>query len=94
MPPTSSAAKICIRCNQDCSAKPRTKDPAGRYTCKSCLEQAQLAAKNVPRIAAPRQAAPPAARPDEPDDNAMMAKLLEESAAAFEPCAGCGPISS
>jgi predicted RNA-binding Zn-ribbon protein involved in translation (DUF1610 family) len=29
-------AKICIRCGQDCSGRPRVKDAQGRYCCREC----------------------------------------------------------
>ncbi|MCE2967425.1 MAG: hypothetical protein ACK5WB_04645 [Phycisphaerales bacterium] len=29
-------AKICIRCGEDCSDRPRLKDASGRYMCKAC----------------------------------------------------------
>lgn len=34
--PTS---KICIACKRDCSARPRSKDSQGRYTCKDCSDK-------------------------------------------------------
>lgn len=40
-------AKICIICNQDCSARPRTKDKLGRYICQSCAD-ARKHAKATP----------------------------------------------
>lgn len=36
-------AKICAICGQDCSNRPRTKDPRGRYTYNDCLLNAKLA---------------------------------------------------
>lgn len=79
-----AAGKICTICGQDCSSKPRTKDPQGRYTCKACLDAAQgkKAAKPAPRAADP-----------EPDsDAAMMAALLASSPAPdiTEACPACG----
>lgn len=35
----SSPAKICTVCGIDCSSKPRTKDPQGRYTCRECYDR-------------------------------------------------------
>lgn len=29
--------KMCMVCREDCSGRPRVKDTAGRYVCKSCL---------------------------------------------------------
>lgn len=37
-------AKVCLRCNQDCSAKPRIRDQHGRYVCRDCLKPGELAA--------------------------------------------------
>ncbi len=34
MPP-----KICVACGQDCSGKPRTKDPRGQYYCQECYDR-------------------------------------------------------
>lgn len=31
--------KICIYCGEDCSGRPRVKDPQGRYACKRCVER-------------------------------------------------------
>ncbi|MCA9311974.1 MAG: hypothetical protein KDA21_12255 [Phycisphaerales bacterium] len=53
--------KICVRCHEDCSNRPRVKDPDGRYICKACLEKA-LAAKR-----AAEQAAPPPPEDEPPD---------------------------
>jgi hypothetical protein len=60
----SPAAKICIHCGQDCSAKPRTKDPQGRYACKSCFDRlsaahAAQAGKPAPAAAARSASVPP-----------------------------------
>ena len=35
-----SGTKICAICGEDCSARPRVKDPKGRYFCRACYEQA------------------------------------------------------
>jgi membrane associated rhomboid family serine protease len=35
-----SGAKICAICGEDCSTRPRVKDPKGRYFCRSCYERA------------------------------------------------------
>lgn len=32
--------KVCIRCQEDCSNRPRVRDPQGRYVCKRCLQKA------------------------------------------------------
>jgi hypothetical protein len=31
--------KTCRICNQDCSSKPRVRDPEGNYYCRACLEE-------------------------------------------------------
>jgi ribosomal protein L40E len=36
----SSQPKICGICGRDCSAKPRIRDPRGRYFCRECYEAA------------------------------------------------------
>jgi hypothetical protein len=98
----TASGKVCIVCGQDCSAKPRTKDPQGRYTCKECFDK--LAAKRAQTAAppAPRPAAPPkpAARPQAPpvaplveqapDDDVVMAGLLKDVPAMTETCPSCG----
>lgn len=76
----SSPSKICIRCGQDCSAKPRTKDTQGRYTCKACAD------------AAPKPKAAAAPVPAEPDpDAALMAALMAQAKPDItESCPSCG----
>ncbi len=37
--------KVCAYCQQDCSAKARTKDAQGRYFCKECFPRAQAGEK-------------------------------------------------
>ncbi len=34
--------KICALCHQDCSTRPRTKDDAGRYFCRACVERVKV----------------------------------------------------
>lgn len=76
-------AKICIKCAQDCSTKPRTKDSQGRYTCKACAD----AAPAPKRPASPK----PAAAIPADDDAAMMAALMADSPADLtENCPSCG----
>lgn len=41
---TTTPGKICIRCGQDCSGRPRTRDPQGRYTCRGCYDKLMGAA--------------------------------------------------
>jgi hypothetical protein len=38
---SASGAKICVVCRKDCSTRPRTKDPQGRYTCRACFDAIQ-----------------------------------------------------
>ena len=33
-----TTAKVCVLCGQDCSSRPRTKNPEGQYACNACLE--------------------------------------------------------
>jgi hypothetical protein len=83
-----ATGKICVKCGTDCSNKPRTKDPQGRYTCKACFDA--LAAKAAAAKAAPK---PKPADPipiAEPDDAAVMARLLESSPSLTEMCPSCG----
>jgi len=37
--PTLGPQKVCIVCKQDVSGRPRTKDQAGNYYCRSCYEE-------------------------------------------------------
>jgi hypothetical protein len=79
----SAAAKICVICRQDCSDRPRIKDPKGRYCCKSCYESARQAAEARREAAAAEPAGFGAA--DEPPLDPMP---LESTAAAA--CPSCG----
>lgn len=90
--PTGVPAKVCVQCGQDCSNKPRTKDPQGRYTCKACFDT--LAANARDKSVSAKAAVPtpellPAA---EPTDDVIMASLLKDSAPATltETCPSCG----
>ncbi len=38
----AASRKTCVICGQDCSQRPRIKDPKGRYYCKECHEKAKL----------------------------------------------------
>jgi hypothetical protein len=93
--------KVCIRCKQDCSNRPRTKDPQGNYTCKECFDQLAAASKVAPNKAAakpaPRAATPVAAAADIYDDEAgFMASLLDDNSSAQNmqtgavACPNCG----
>src|SRR5262249_48979528 len=91
-----AATKVCIKCGTDCSNKPRTKDPEGRYTCKACYDamMAKAAAAKVAKAAAPQPEPKPLRTPvvvGAPDDASVMAALLEDSPAAItEACPSCG----
>ncbi len=39
--PATTMKKICVICGEDCSGRPRTKDPRGHYYCLPCYEQAK-----------------------------------------------------
>lgn len=71
-------AKVCIACGQDCSNRPRTKDPRGRYACRACLDARQAAAPPKP-VAMPEL---------EPVDDRIPTDLLALEAAAKP---GAGP---
>ena len=85
-----TTAKLCIKCGQDCSKRPRTKDARGRYICQECMTRAQAA-----RAAA--VAAPPPPVDDEPifalDDAALSAATA--AAGKIErprSCGNCGMV--
>jgi len=40
---SSTGAKVCIYCGQDCSDKPRVRDKQGRYACRACAVAASKA---------------------------------------------------
>lgn len=48
---TGTPAKTCIKCGQDCSGKPRTKDAQGRYTCRECFDKLTAARAAQPAAA-------------------------------------------
>jgi hypothetical protein len=77
----TSTGKVCVVCKQDCSKRPRIKDPQGRYTCQACADK--LAAKQqvaaVPVGAASSGAKASEALPDEPE---LSIDLLAEEAKA------------
>ncbi|MBL9030590.1 MAG: zinc ribbon domain-containing protein [Phycisphaerae bacterium] len=50
------SAKVCVVCGQDCSNRPRMRDPNGRYTCRSCLDAS--AKKAAPKASGPKAPAP------------------------------------
>ncbi|MEX2218067.1 MAG: hypothetical protein WD749_04840 [Phycisphaerales bacterium] len=84
--------KLCTRCGQDCSTRPRVKTPQGQYTCRACLRPDELsvmetkpqarAAVGAGALAPGRMPAPaipihPAARNG---DAAAMAALPDDDA--------------
>ncbi len=70
-------SKICVICGEDCSGRPRTKDPRGHYYCLTCYEQAKhrLEQKHAANTAAPPV---PQAPTTEADDNSVLGDLLDE----------------
>lgn len=82
----ATATKVCTICNADCSDKPRVKDEAGHYACKSCHDkQANVvapAAKSVP-TRTPPPVAPPSAF-DEDGIDIRSAAMLEARTQAAE----------
>src|SRR4051812_34500135 len=89
--PAGASGKVCVACGQDCSARPRTKDAQGRYTCKACADR--LAAKRqAGRPAAPLAGAADDGPDDGPDDAAIMAALVKDTPASTltESCPSCG----
>lgn len=79
----SAGAKICIRCQNDCSNRPRTKDAAGRYTCQDCVNAALAAA-------APKSST---RDPGDTPDEGMNPLPLEPAGPAPKPpkaCPSCG----
>lgn len=77
----ASVAKICVVCKQDCSKKPRIKDPQGRYTCQACADKraAKQQVAAVPAGAAASGAKASEAPLDEPE---LSIDLLAEEAQA------------
>jgi len=82
--------KICAICHRDCSTRARTKDDAGRYFCRECIEKTKQARAERRRDqeesphdnSATPVVAPPA--PGSPEDTAldMLAEAVSETAAA------------
>lgn len=74
----SAPVKVCVKCNQDVSKKPRVKDPQGRYLCEPCFAATQAApSKPAPAPAAkpaPKPAAKPVSKPapKPQDDNPLL----------------------
>lgn len=76
----TTPSKICIRCGQDCSAKPRTKDTQGRYACKACADAATR----------PKAAAAPVPAETDPDADLMAALMAQTKPDITESCPSCG----
>jgi len=81
--------KICALCGEDCSQRPRTKDPRGTYYCQSCYERARAR-----RSTGAGQPASTVANATGALD--MLPMILEELPQAptapqrvFIPCPGC-----
>ncbi len=100
-----SPEKICVRCGEDCSSRPRIKDPRGRYYCKHCYDKAkaELEAKKAEAemdfIARELEPAPPVAPPVAPPTESAEAPPVQptscpECGAALAPgaviCTNCG----
>ncbi len=83
----SSKQKICTLCHQDCSDRPRIKDPKGRYYCRECYENAKQQKRSETPAptrapAPPRAPAPLAAPLDDGDDLGLLVNLAAEAATA------------
>ena len=79
--------KVCIACGQDCSGRPRVKNPRGQYLCRPCADE--RAAASAALAAAPTG-------PDEADNAyALVPDLLDSRpVASTTPCPECGrPIA-
>lgn len=87
-------SKVCIHCGQDCSGKPRIKDPQGRYACKACVEarakQEPAKPPPLPTSPAPQSHAPLLDEDDNPILDVVEPEtgVLRES--ATQPCPACG----
>lgn len=92
--------KVCIVCRQDCSARPRTKDPSGRYTCKACFDR--VASAKLATATAPLRPSEPTARAAPPPPAATGQEFISldddpagiASAANAQPraCVNCAMI--
>lgn len=101
----ASPAKVCVRCGQDCSDRPRVKDVSGRYCCKACESKKPAAASERAAEEAPWDAGlagthhatagaavpVPAADPL-PDDglNPIEFEPPVLPESSMRPCMGCG----
>ncbi|MEM1185522.1 MAG: hypothetical protein AAGI53_11055 [Planctomycetota bacterium] len=92
-------AKICVLCNEDCSDRPRIKNPEGQYACKACVEARQ---KSKSDRSAPIQPEPidneafDLEPVGEPESDGVMDVLLADvpeatpAAAQGRACPACG----
>ncbi|MHC4446671.1 MAG: hypothetical protein ACYSXF_02535, partial [Planctomycetota bacterium] len=81
---TAPPHKICGLCGEDCSGRPRIKDPKGRYYCKTCYEEAlqrQKAAEERTPVGAAEEIMDLPGGPDE---------LVAPPPVAQSHCSGCG----
>lgn len=84
------SSKICGICGQDCSKKPRTKDPSGRYFCQACYDTAR--AKQAGGLTGNRPAPNVAATIADPGmaNDELFADLVNAPPVAERLCPGCG----
>lgn len=86
-------SKICGICGEDCAGRPRTKDPQGRYFCRSCYDEA-LARKQQSSASPSKHPLPnvgatvidPGVSNDELFADAIEAPPVE----TMSPCPSCG----
>jgi hypothetical protein len=79
-----SPKKICAICGEDCSSRPRTRDPKGRYFCSACYREASAKGRS----------------PGDSDDTTSLTStgtaelaLIDDAigqASDTTPCRGCG----
>ena len=90
---TAPPKKICGLCGEDCSNRPRIKDPKGRYYCKACHELALARREAVNATASPPSEPSPERQPEGDEHLAIMGELAEQVAlppVQGTPCPGCG----
>jgi len=85
----SGSPKVCVVCGTDCSHKPRTKDPQGRYYCTECYTEASHSREAGDEPGSPLDeliaaAAPPPAR------SAECPRCGRPMAAGAALCTNCG----